>query len=112
MNQKELILHQQIAVYWHNKYIKRPEFYQRLICQWNNAPNKAYGAKMRTMGVKKGVADWQFLIPGSTIWIELKIGDNTQTPEQVAFENLCNLLGHEYIICRSFVHFLEIIDTK
>ena len=113
MNQKELILHQKISVAWHNVFVHDPLMFQRLLCQWNNAPTKAYGNKMRTMGVKSGVSDWLFLDDcGKCIWIELKVDDNKQSPDQIKFENLCNLLRHKYVICRDYESFWEIIGIK
>lgn len=56
---------------------------------------------MRSMGVKPGVADWQFLIHGGSIWIELKTETGKQSPDQFKFELLCLSLGHRYEIIRS-----------
>lgn len=113
MNRKEEILHQQISEAWNNSHLKSSPAYierQRLICNWTNQDNKRAGGKARTMGVKKGIADWMYLANmGRTIWIELKTEDGMQSQEQIDFQSLCDLLGHEYYICRDYYHFWELI---
>lgn len=104
MNRQEEILHQSISEKWNNTHRKgTPEYAerQRLICHWNNGESKRSGNKMMVMGVKRGVSDWQYLCDnGSSIWIELKTDVGVQSDDQVRFEQLCNKLGHKYIICR------------
>ena len=113
MNRHEEILHQSIAVTWHNKFRNNPEMFQRLICNWTNQDNGRAGNKARSMGVKKGITDWVYMREyGHVIWIELKVGDNTQSPEQIQFEKLCLLLGHQYVICREYEMFWKIIGIE
>lgn len=103
MNRQEEILHQKIAEIWNNNHLpsSNPNR-QRLICNWNNAETKRGGNKMVSMGVKKGVSDWQYMADnGKCIWIELKNETGTQSIEQVQFEKLCHSLGHIYVIVRS-----------
>lgn len=114
MNRKEEILHQQISEMWHNFHLptSSPEF-QRLICNWTNSADGRSGNKARTMGVKKGIADWMYLREnGKIAWIELKTDTGTQSKEQKQFQSLCIYLGHEYHICRSIEDFICIIDKK
>lgn len=112
MNRQEEILHQSISEKWNNAHRKgTPEYAnkQRLICHYNNSETKRGGNKMISMGVKKGVSDWQYITSVGSIWIELKVGDNTQSPEQIIFQALCESLGHEYYICRDEETFWSII---
>lgn len=110
MNRLEEILHQKISELWNNGHLSHNPELQRLICHWNNAETKRGGNKMVVMGVKKGVADWQYLMPlGRSRWIELKVGDNGQSPDQVKFQRLCESLGHEYYICKTEEYFWELI---
>lgn len=114
MNRQEEILHQSISETWNNSHRKgTPEYSQkqRLICQWNNAETKRGGNKMVSMGVKKGVADWQYLKDnGQSLWIELKTETGVQSEDQKRFEQLCLSLGHEYIICRDEQSFWNAIN--
>lgn len=113
MNRLEEILHQSISEKWNNGHLKGSAVYadkQRLICHWNNGESKRSGNKMMIMGVKRGVSDWQYLMPlGQSLWIELKVGDNGQSEDQVRFEQLVVSLGHEYYICRDEDTFWKII---
>ena len=114
MNRLEEILHQSISEKWNNSHRKGTPQYedrQRLICHWNNGESKRSGNKMMVMGVKRGVSDWQYLMPlgEPTKWIELKVGDNVQSEDQVRFERMVVALGHEYYICRDEETFWNII---
>lgn len=115
MNRKEEILHQQISEAWNNSHRKVDgelaySQRQRLICNWTNSESGRGGNKARTMGVKKGIADWQYLGSGGvTIWIELKTEEGSQSSEQKEFQILCLLLGHQYHICRDYYAFWEIL---
>lgn len=114
MNRKEEILHQQIAEAWRNTHlpITSPE-YQRLICNWTNSETGKSGNKARTMGVKKGISDWQWMREnGKSCWIELKTDEGTQSVEQRQFEALCRRIGHEYYICRDYYQFWDIIGIS
>lgn len=109
MNRQEEILHQKIAIEWHNKMKLTPEF-QRLICNYTNQSNTHSGNKARSMGVKKGIPDWMYLREnGKIAWIELKISTGVQSKEQLQFQSLCGLLGHDYYICYDEVTFWQII---
>jgi len=119
MNRKEEILHQQVAEAWRNSHLPSnpdPNAYrnhQRLICNWANSETGRSGNKARSMGVKKGIADWLYMREnGGVIWIELKTDTGNQSKEQKLFETLCKSLGHEYHICRDYYHFWDIIGVE
>lgn len=108
MNRKEEILHQKIAEAWDLTHLKGHPEKQRLFCIWTNAQSKQYGSKMKTMGVKSGISDWAYIQNlGKITWIELKTEDGHQLPEQKDFEKLCETLGHDYRIARSYNEFWE-----
>jgi hypothetical protein len=116
MNRIEEILHQMISEAWNNTHLlgtpQREEF-QRLICNWTNSESGQGGNKARSMGVKKGVADWVYLkANGVTCWIELKTDDGSQSSEQKAFEKLCLSLGHEYQVCRDYYEFWKLCGIQ
>ena len=111
MNRKEEKIHQQISEAWNNTHIKGTPAHsekQRLICHWNNAESKRGGNKMVSMGVKKGVSDWQYLADnGHSVWIELKV-EGVQSVDQIRFQEMCKSLGHEYHVCRDYYQFWEL----
>lgn len=113
MSRKEEILHQQISEAWNNSHRPgSPDYhqFQRLICNWTNSETGKSGNKARTMGVKRGIADWLYLgSGGKSVWVELKTEEGSQSPEQVKFELLCASIGHEYHICRSYSEFWSIL---
>lgn len=113
MNRKEEILHQKISEAWNNSHLFDHPEKQRLICHWNNAETARYGNKMRTMGVKEGVSDWQYLkADGRSLWIELKVEGGEQSPAQIKFQALCESIGHEYHIARSYSEFWQIVGIS
>lgn len=70
------------------------------------ARNAIEGNQMKAIGVVPGVSDLCNILPfGRVRWIEMKTQDGRQSPDQVKFQRLCEELGHEYIICRTFEEF-------
>lgn len=60
-------------------------------CSWNT------GKILKSMGVKKGVADLNLAIPNkyyAGLWLELKVGKGRLTKEQVAFLERKNKRGY------------------
>jgi VRR-NUC domain len=58
--------------------------------------------KMKAEGVKPGVADLAFMLPlGRMAWLELKIKGGSLSPEQKAFRDICERLGHPCAIAKS-----------
>lgn len=91
----------------------RPNEKQRLIHINNKAKNSIEGAKFKSMGVRKGVADMMYLTKsGGVIWIELKKADGRQSKEQKEFQALCQTLGHTYVIVRDLPSFVQIINDN
>jgi len=70
-----------------------------------NAAKRSWqtAAKMKAEGLSAGVADLCFMLTGGrAAWLELKIKNEKQTDEQLAFEQICNALGHPYMVARTF----------
>jgi len=70
-----------------------------------NAAKRSWrdAAKMKAEGLRAGVADLCFMMSGGRVaWLELKIDNEKQTAEQVMFETICNVLGHPYMVARTF----------
>lgn len=111
MKRHEEILHEALAFTWNNMHRGFHLNIQRLICNWNNGESGRSGNKMLIMGVKKGIADFSYLLDHGRIrWIELKTIGGTQSKEQIQFEQLCLSLGHEYVIARSWDEFWTYLD--
>ena len=64
--------------------------------------NPITGARMKKIGLRAGVADLTVLAPGgTTLLIEVKTDDGKLSPEQKAFGNRANDLGHFFQVVRS-----------
>ncbi len=63
------------------------------------------GAKLKRMGLKKGVADYMLFIKteqGSRLcFLEVKAEAGRQSPEQKEFQLVCEFFGFPYAIVRS-----------
>jgi len=116
MKRIEEIIQQQIIEAWNNTHTKIHQSYpdrQRLYCVWNNGVDGREGNKMRSMGVRKGVADLAYLTDtGKTHYIELKTDSGKQSEEQIEFQSLCIRLGSLYSVCRSYSEFWEAIGIS
>ena len=81
-------------------YAAKPDLY------WFAVPNAArrslrMGAHMKSEGLRSGVADLCFMLPGGTVaWLELKKPGNYQTVQQKGFEARCKRLEHPYAVAR------------
>ena len=116
MNRIEEILQQQIIEAWNNSHTKLHSSYperQRLYCVYNNSINTKEGNKMRSMGVRKGVSDLEYIMDdGRTHYIELKTEDGKQSEEQIEFQELCNKLNAPYSLVRSYSEFWTTIGIN
>lgn len=74
---------------------------------WFHIPNgggrsKVEAGILKSMGVRAGVADLCFVLPGARVgFIELKAGKGTANPAQKVFRADCELQGVPYAECRS-----------
>jgi hypothetical protein len=72
------------------------------------------GKLLKRMGVKKGVADFFLALPQgrySGLWVELKVGKNKPTKEQIAFAARKTARGYHCAIVWGFEAACEIIKT-
>ena len=74
---------------------------------WFHVPNESkahinHRRKLKAMGVKAGVADLVFVMPGGRVgFIELKHGKGRQSDSQKGFANAMAVLGAPYQLARS-----------
>lgn len=66
--------------------------------------------RQKSMGLKKGVADGFVIINNKVIFIEFKVGNGKQSPEQQQFELICKDNNIEYYIIKTLQDFIEKIQ--
>ncbi len=95
--------------WFHNTY---PQ-YRDLLWHVPNggARNKIEAAKFKAMGVRPGIPDYNMLFMGTLHEIELKVGDNTQSPEQTHIMHLHRQHGAIYYLCYTLEQFKTIIKN-
>ena len=61
----------------------------------------------------KGVSDLYVALPeGKGLHIELKVGNNKQSDDQVQIEQTLNNLGHKYYVVKSLAEFKEVMKEN
>lgn len=82
-------------------------------CPNGGSRNPIEGAKLKGMGVKRGVPDVLIVQPTDQhcgLAIELKVGRNRQTPEQKDWQEVLIGCGWAYEVCRSLDEVMEVVD--
>lgn len=70
--------------------------------------NVREAAKLKSMGVKAGVADLAITLPDArSAFIELKTKAGRLSPHQAEFQSTCDRLGIPYAVCRSIEEVAE-----
>lgn len=102
----ELQLTQQCFLHYNKEYRGKRLF--RIKNELDNHPRKSQLDKIKQLsenkatGVNKGIADFVFIDSnGDSHWIELKVDDGKQSPEQKDFQAIVK----NYYICRSLEDF-------
>ena len=73
--------------------------------------SKKTGAKLKRMGVRRGVADIGFVLAkGRAAFIELKTGTGKPSDDQIEFRNDCERVGALYGVARSLEDVLSILS--
>lgn len=79
-----------------------PDQIGQLFMVYNNPPNAIIGSKLITMGMHRGASDFIYIPSRRQVhWIELKIGYNTQSDNQIRFEQMVRRLGFDYHLIKS-----------
>lgn len=69
--------------------------------------------RLKSEGVLAGVADLTILLPqGKSLYIEMKVKGNRQTPNQKEFQQKAEALGHKYYVCYSFEEFEKVVKQE
>lgn len=69
--------------------------------------------RLKSEGVLAGVADLTILLPqGKSLYIEMKVKGNRQTPNQKEFQQKAEALGHKYYVCYSFEEFEKAVKQE
>ena len=69
--------------------------------------------RLKSEGVLAGVADLTILLPqGKSLYIEMKVKSNRQTPNQKEFQQKAEALGHKYYVCYSFEDFEKVVKQE
>ena len=69
---------------------------------------------LQAEGVRAGTSDLMLALPNrvySGVFIEMKTGNNKQTPEQIAFQQSVEKVGYQYIVIRSFDEFFIFVNS-
>lgn len=77
------------------------------------ARSKATAGILKATGVVAGVADLILLVPSfkyASLCIEMKTPKGTQSESQKEWQKVATDLGNQYVLCRSFDEFKEVIE--
>lgn len=97
-------------------YLRAATLRGMLKATWTHIPHEVGGggkmaairmALAKAMGLIKGSADYVFVGPAGSGWIELKVKGNSQSPEQRDFQLWCEATGTRYAVCRSLEEVIE-----
>jgi len=82
---------------------------------WFHVPNGEHrsartGARLKRMGVKRGVADFIIQCRGKGIALELKAEGGRQTPEQRDFQAEWEAAGGDYYLCKGYEETVEKLE--
>lgn len=65
---------------------------------------------LNATGVRPGVADLCLVLPeGKVVWIEMKLPNGRQSPDQVSWEAMLDEREHLYLVVRSMEDFKQLI---
>lgn len=100
-------LQQELVIWFTNKYCLKHHNPRSIIFSIPNGGlrNDREAAKLRKTGLLSGVSDLIIIHRGEVYFIEVKLPNKTQQPNQVDFQNRVELLGFKYILCRSLEEF-------
>lgn len=100
---------QSACVMWFNQnYTSKRKL---LHCNNNNSHDKRSGNVAKALGVVPGVSDLELICDGMVVFIELKIGKGTHSPDQKEFQALLEERGHVYVVIRTMEDFKSLVNA-
>lgn len=75
----------------------------------NNSVNRIAGNRVKALGVVAGVSDFELIVPGYVIFIEMKTEFGKLSEDQQYFKERVIARGHIYIVIRSVDEFKNFI---
>jgi hypothetical protein len=90
----------------------RPNERGLLFMVHNNPRNAVDGARLRAMGLIKGVSDMIYLRPNRhPLCIEFKLPDGVQSKAQKEWQKTVEAIGCEYVIVHTIKEFEQVLNT-
>ena len=83
---------------------------------WFHVPNGEHrnpvvGAKLKAMGVRAGVSDFVFVLPGGrAAFLEIKRGNGRLSPVQRLFADACEAVGAPFKVAHDIASAVEILN--
>lgn len=104
----EALIQQEIFIWFNNNYCLK--HHNPRLCMFsvpNDSSSKEETMRKKATGLMAGVSDLIVLLPGKTIFVEIKTHTGRQSDVQKEFENQVNNLGFDYWIIRSKKDFIQ-----
>lgn len=75
---------------------------------------KYIGGRLITIPIpqKKGFPDLEIYMKYKSFFVELKVGKNKLTKDQIRWQRILLSLGYEYYIVKSFRRFRQVVDFE
>lgn len=100
---------QAACVKWFNDEYPK---HRKMLYSVPNGANLSYreAGKLIGTGLTSGVADLHLILScGRIVFIELKLPEGTQSPEQIKWQDKVEARGHVYVVIKTLTEFKEFI---
>lgn len=93
--------------------------YNQYAIYLHHSPNGGYrtpaeASIFKSMGTRAGFPDLLLFLPNQYycfMGIELKVGNNKQSPAQLQMQQAFESVGAKYVVVRSLDEFMDVVDT-
>ena len=93
------------------QYLQKRGIYFFAVSNEANGRNKIQQMQMIAMGLRPGVSDMVWILPGKVVFVEVKTEDGKQSEAQKRFEAKVNELGFDYFLVRSMESVKILVDN-
>ena len=93
------------------QYLQKKGIYFFAVSNEANGRNKIQQMQMIAMGLRPGVSDMVWMLPGRVLFVEVKTADGVQSEPQKLFEAKVKELGFEYFLVRSMDDVKILVDS-